>query len=139
VPNGALDVYTVKAVEPPHRGIVTVNVDERRDARPRLPAHLVAFSDSGGGDFCCFDTSALRDGECPIVWWDHESDEDQEPELAAPSFLDWIDSESCANARAKSKGRCSTASDTCIVRGCGSGSKKKSEVQPAGAGSPDKA
>src|SRR5262245_1189436 len=93
VPNGALDVYTVKTVEPPHRGLITINLDERRDARPRLPSHLIAFSDSGGGDFCCFDTSALRDGECPIVWWDHESDEDQDPELAAPSFLDWIDSE----------------------------------------------
>ena len=37
--------------------------------------------------------TALRDGECPVVWWDHELDEAQSPEEAAPSFLDWIETE----------------------------------------------
>ncbi len=93
VPNGPLDIYSVRPAEPGVLDIIAINVEERRDANPALPAHLIAFSDSGGGDFCCFDTSALRDGECPIVWWYHDLDDGQEPEPAAPSFLDWIESE----------------------------------------------
>lgn len=93
VRRGPLEIYTVRTSEPSYLNIVGINLDERREARPRLPAHLIAFSDSGGGDLICFDTSALRDGECPIVWWNHELDEGQSPEPAAPSFLDWIESE----------------------------------------------
>jgi hypothetical protein len=93
VAKGPLDVYTVRPLEPPNQNIVAINLEERRDARPALPPHLIAFSDNGGGDFCCFDTSAMKDGETPVVWWDHEADEDQVPEPAAASFLDWIEAE----------------------------------------------
>jgi hypothetical protein len=41
----------------------------------------------------CFDTTRPEDGEYPVVWWNHEMDEDQEPEDAASSFLDWIEQE----------------------------------------------
>ena len=91
--HGPLDIYTVMPVEPPDRNIIGINLTERREAGPRLPPHLIAFSDSGAGDFYCFDPTAMHDGECPIVWWDHELDEDQSPEAAAPSFLDWIEAE----------------------------------------------
>jgi hypothetical protein len=93
VANGSLDIYTVRPLEAPNQNIVAINLDERREAHPALPAHLIAFSDNGGGDFCCFDTSAMKDGETLIVWWDHESDEHQIPEPAAASFLDWIETE----------------------------------------------
>ena len=94
-PDGPLEIYTVRPTEPAtdERNIISINLEERTNAWPPLPAHLVAFSDSGGGDLLCFDTSALRDGECPVVWWDHELDDDQRPEPAAPSFLDWIEAE----------------------------------------------
>jgi hypothetical protein len=88
--NCPLDICSVRGSEPP---IVRINLEARREGCPRLPAHLIAFSDSGGGDLCCFDTSALERGECPIVWWDHEGDEAQRPERADPSFLDWLDAE----------------------------------------------
>ncbi|HYN08948.1 MAG TPA: SMI1/KNR4 family protein [Vicinamibacterales bacterium] len=91
--NRLLDIYGVRRVQPPSVDIIGINLEERRDGRPALPAHLIAFSDSGGGDFCCFDTSALEDGECPVVWWDHEAGDDQQPEPAAPTFLDWIETE----------------------------------------------
>jgi hypothetical protein len=93
VTTGPIDIYGVRAVEPPTLNIVGINLDERRNAQPALPAHLIAFSDSGAGDLLCFDTSALEDDECPIVWWDHEADVDQEPEIAGPSFLDWLETE----------------------------------------------
>jgi hypothetical protein len=87
-----LDIFSVRP-DPPALNIVAVNLEERRNAHPALPASLVAFVNSGGGDLCCFDTPAFKDGECPIVWWDHEADDDQVPELAAASFLDWIENE----------------------------------------------
>lgn len=93
VSTGPLDIYTVRKLDEPAMNIVGINLEERQDAHPALPAHLIAFSDSGGGDFCCFDTSAFKDGECPIVWWDHELDDDQIPEAAGASFLDWLEAE----------------------------------------------
>jgi hypothetical protein len=85
--HGPLDIYSVKGAEPP---IVGINLEARRAGYPRLPPHLLAFSESGGGDFCCFDASAMAGGECPVVWWDHAGDEAQLLERAAPSFLDWL-------------------------------------------------
>jgi hypothetical protein len=88
--HGPLDIYSVRGAGPP---IVDINLDARRAGYPRLPPHLIAFSDSGGGDFCCFDASAMAGGECPVVWWDHAGDEAQSPERAAPCFLDWLAAE----------------------------------------------
>jgi len=88
--HGPLDIYSVRGDGLP---IVSINLDARRDGYPRLPAHLIAFSDSGSGDLCCFDTSAMAEGECPVVWWDHAGGEAQSPERAASSFLDWLAAE----------------------------------------------
>jgi len=91
---GPLDIYTVRTPHGPYsRYIVETNLKERTEAVPRLPAHLVAFSDNGGGDLLCFETTRSEGAESPVVWWNHELYEDQEPEDAAPSFLDWIEQE----------------------------------------------
>ena len=93
VANSSFDIYSVR---PSSRRTRTSSPSTSRSGVrriPRFPAHLIAFSDNGGGDFVCFDTSAMKDGETPIVWWDHEGDEDQVPEPAAASFLDWIEAE----------------------------------------------
>jgi len=93
-PRGPLDVYTVTRTPDGVLDIVEINQREREDdPYPPLPPHLIAFSDTGGGDLCCFDTSATAGGECPVVWWDHEGDASQRPEPRAPSFLDWLDGE----------------------------------------------
>jgi hypothetical protein len=97
-PHGPVDIYTVRPVESPNRNIVGINLEERAESYPPLPVHLIAFSDSGGGDFLCFDTSAgdrsgFPAGECPVVWWDHEGEADQIPEPAGDSFLDWLEAE----------------------------------------------
>ncbi len=91
--NSPVDIYSVQTAEPSELNIVRINLDERHDTYPRLPAHLIAFSDSGGGDLLCFDTSVVHEGENPVVWWDHEGDESQHPEPAALSFLDWLEQE----------------------------------------------
>jgi cell wall assembly regulator SMI1 len=94
VQDGPLDIYTGCTEAGPYsKNIVETNLKERAEAGPRLPAHLIAFSDNGGGDHLCFDTTRPEGDEYPVVWWDHELDEDQEPEDAAPSFLDWIEQE----------------------------------------------
>jgi SUKH superfamily protein len=93
VKNGPLDIYSVRTPEPSERNIVGLNFDSRQETFPRLPDHLITFSDNGGGDLICFDASALRDGECPVVWWDHELDESQRPAPAAASFADWLEAE----------------------------------------------
>jgi hypothetical protein len=88
-----VDIYSVRTPEPSGANIVAINLDARHELYPRLPAHLIAFADSGGGDLLCFDTSVRQDGESLVVWWDHEGDETQHPELAASSFLDWLERE----------------------------------------------
>ena len=87
------DIYAVRPADQPVLNLVAINLTERVESFPRLPAHLIAFSDSGGGDLLCFDTTRRAAEECPVVWWDHEQDEDQVPEPAAPSFLDWLQQE----------------------------------------------
>jgi hypothetical protein len=99
--NGPLDIYSVKPIESPGRNIVSINLEERTAGDPPLPSSLIAFSDSGGGDFLCFDTSAISGsnpagflaGECPVVWWDLEGDISQTPERAGNTFLDWHEAE----------------------------------------------
>jgi hypothetical protein len=97
--DGPFDIYSVlppdssRSPETSQRNIVGINQEERVESVPRLPPHLIAFSDSGGGDYLCFDTSRRVANECPVVWWDHEQDETQTPEPAAASFLDWIEAE----------------------------------------------
>ena len=64
--HGPLDIYSVRGAGPP---IVNINLDARRAGYPRLPPHLIAFSDSGGGDFYCFDASDDAGDEGGISDW----------------------------------------------------------------------
>jgi hypothetical protein len=99
--HGPLDIYSVKPIQSLGWNIVGINLGERAESYPPLPVSLIAFSDSGGGDFLCFDTSVttsvtdagLAAGEYPVVWWDHEGEADQIPEPAGDSFLDWLEAE----------------------------------------------
>ena len=49
-----VDIYSVRTPEPSEANIVGINLDARHELYPRLPAHLIAFSDNGGGDVLCF-------------------------------------------------------------------------------------
>jgi hypothetical protein len=71
--------------------LVRIVQDERREGQPRLPHHLIPFSGDGWGNLYCLNTAELTNGECPVVLWHHEDDENQVPEVLQPTFLDWLD------------------------------------------------
>lgn len=62
------------------------------------PEHLVVISDDGRGGYFALDTSKVGDGDCPVVYFDHElATVDRKtgritPELeaAAPTFEAWV-------------------------------------------------
>jgi hypothetical protein len=92
VENDLLDICSVKRGESDTKNIVEANIDARGDSYAPLPTHLIAFSDSSY-DLYCFDTSAAKRGECPVVWWDREHDGTQRPQRVSASFLDWLEAE----------------------------------------------
>lgn len=63
---------------------------ERHEVQPPLPPHLVPFSPDGWGNHYCLDTTQLREGECPVVFWNHEAAADQTPERTHRSFTAWL-------------------------------------------------
>ncbi len=51
--------------------------------------YLLPFANFGTGDFYCFDyEDCLSDGECPVVWWSHETGE---TEHRAASFTEFVE------------------------------------------------
>jgi cell wall assembly regulator SMI1 len=74
---------------PKHLDVVINTLDERQKFRPYMPLHLIPLENTGGGDHFCIDLSAgLNDP--PVVFWDHEQDEIQLPELVADQFSLWL-------------------------------------------------
>jgi len=64
-----------------------------RDVSPlKLPPHLLSVVPDGAGNHYCLDTSRLKDGECPVVFWDHENEDgpDQVPEEYGENFRSWL-------------------------------------------------
>jgi hypothetical protein len=59
----------------------------RRAKDFRWPDHmLVIAADGRGGDYC-LDVSGIKDGDCPVVYHDHELDEiDEDTGAITPSF-----------------------------------------------------
>jgi cell wall assembly regulator SMI1 len=72
--------------------LIKTTLGERSVFRPYIPHHLVPVMNDGAGNHYCLDTAQMGDGECPVVFWDHEHPdaEDQTPEFVAPSFAQWI-------------------------------------------------
>jgi len=51
---------------------------------------LFPFGSSYGGDVYCFDLSQLKNGECPVLEFDHEGTDDQELKLVGKDLASWI-------------------------------------------------
>lgn len=51
---------------------------------------LFPFGSSYGGDVYCFDLSKMKDGECPVLEFDHEGADDQELKLVGNDLASWI-------------------------------------------------
>jgi cell wall assembly regulator SMI1 len=58
---------------------------EREEAGPPMHRHLIPILNNGGGDHWCVDT---RSGD--VVRWNHELDEEQEPEKVDASLAAWM-------------------------------------------------
>lgn len=75
---------------PDHLNLVAVVNSERNEMNPRLPKSFIPVLNDGFGNLYCLDTSAMKEGECPVVFWNHELPPDQRPEIVAQNFLLWV-------------------------------------------------
>lgn len=64
---------------------------QRTEGVPALPFHLLPFNPDGWGNLYCLDTSKLREGTAPVVFWNHESEQAAIPDVTHPDFLDWLE------------------------------------------------
>ena len=71
--------------------VVYMTESERNEVEPRIPAHLIPFNPDGMGNHSCLNTAMMSEGECPVVFWDHDASETQQPELTHDTFLDWLE------------------------------------------------
>lgn len=84
------ELYGLGTDTPPYLELVKNALTERLKMTPPMPSHLVPVMNDGAGNHYCLDTSQLVDGECPVVFWDHEQEESQAPEVVAKSFDLWF-------------------------------------------------
>jgi len=84
------EFYGVGDSVPEHLDLIANTLRERTDFRPYLPKHLIPVMPDGAGSHYCLDLSKTELGICPVVFWDHDQDETQIPEIIAPNFSDWI-------------------------------------------------
>ncbi len=61
-------------------------------AFPPMPHALIPVMNDGSGNHFCLDTSKMKEGRCPIVFWehDHEDGELQKPKRIKASFEQWL-------------------------------------------------
>lgn len=85
---GSFELFGLGAEVPPYSNLTEMTRSEREEMHPALPAHLVPLMNDGGGNHYCLDTRGS--GEPPVVFWDHEAGERQEPAREAPDFITWL-------------------------------------------------
>jgi hypothetical protein len=74
-----------------YRNIIEANRAEREGAEPALPTFLITFHNNGMGDHLCFDArSQTPTGEYSIAFWDHELPADQDFDIVADDFAEWL-------------------------------------------------
>jgi SMI1-KNR4 cell-wall len=86
---GPHEVFGLGVDIPPYLDVVRVNESEWTEGR--LPRHLVAVMNDGGGNLSCIDTTAVSKGDGPaIVLWDHEVSPIEGPIPLASTFSDLL-------------------------------------------------
>lgn len=64
---------------------------EQNETNNLMPQFLVPFSPVGNGDYYCFDIKdGLKEGTCPVVYWQWDCSSPEEYEILADSFVDWL-------------------------------------------------
>lgn len=75
---------------PEHLNLVKNTIHERTRFHPHLPKYLVPVLADGAGNHYCLDLSQATSVKCPVVFWDHDQDDRQAPELVGNSFSEWV-------------------------------------------------
>ncbi len=82
---GSFEFYGIEG-PPDHLELVKMTRLARKDLE--LPSFLLPFLDDGAGSLMCLDTR--QSPEPPVVFWDHESGEDQDLDEESNSFAEWV-------------------------------------------------
>jgi cell wall assembly regulator SMI1 len=85
-----LELYGLGEDVPAYLDLVEVTLGERTQMRPHLPSRLIPLMNDGAGNHYCLDVASGEQGECPVVFWDHNLGESQEPEYVAPNLEAWL-------------------------------------------------
>ncbi|NOT01739.1 MAG: SMI1/KNR4 family protein [Phycisphaerales bacterium] len=75
---------------PAHLDLIRTVQSERTLFEPQIPAHLLPIMNDGAGNNYCLDCRSFVNGECQVVFWNHELLVDQTPETVSPSFVQWL-------------------------------------------------
>ena len=83
-------VFGLGADVPSIQDLVRETRAGRHEFRPYLPHGLIPLYNDGAGNISALDTRRSA-GEAPVVVWDHEFDERQDPEIDEESgFVAWL-------------------------------------------------
>jgi hypothetical protein len=64
---------------------------EQNKSNNLMPKYIIPFSPVGNGDFYCFDIKGgLKEGICPVIYWQWDYSSQDDYELLADSFVDWL-------------------------------------------------
>ena len=88
-----LELYGLGEDVPAYLDLVKVTLSERTQMRPRLPRRLVPLMNDGAGNHYCLDAASSEQGQRPVVFWDHNLGESQDPEYVAPDLETWLSEE----------------------------------------------
>lgn len=89
---GNWELYGLGSDVPEYLDLVHMTVSEREEMRPGVPVHLVPIVNDGLGNHYCLDTNKVKDNDCPVVFWDHELTENQDPKFVSKGFVEWLSS-----------------------------------------------
>lgn len=78
---------------PKHLDTSRITLSEQTDMEPQMPLKTVAIMADGAGNHYCLNTKAMKDGECPVIFWDHEHPRgvSQTPKKVARDFAVWLE------------------------------------------------
>ena len=88
-----MELYGLGDDVPKYLDLKRVTMSERDEMIPRIPPHLVPILNDGSGNHFCLDSKGIAGADCPVVFWDHDSRDDQEPEVIAGGFVQWLNTE----------------------------------------------
>lgn len=84
------EFYGIGADVPPHLLLSVNTIAERTTMQPTLPHSLVPVLNDGAGNHYCLATERMINGECPVVFWDHNAGPDQQLTQEGDSFSEWL-------------------------------------------------